>query len=98
MLQSIRAAGAKDQSPSPGSAEKYFSNLPFSPLCASASSGGAFWLRGQLPGCSVHLGDPVRYAARPGRFEPTLDAAFKALVLELPDENEQLGPTPRLGF
>lgn len=39
-------------------------------------SGGAFWLRGQLPGCSVHLGDPVRDAARPGRFDPTLDAAF----------------------
>jgi len=30
------------QSPSPGAAEKYLSNLPSSPLCASASSGESF--------------------------------------------------------
>src|SRR5690606_37906495 len=31
------------QSPSPGSGVKYFSNLPSSPLCSSASSGGSFF-------------------------------------------------------
>src|ERR1700761_7646476 len=36
-------AAALDQSPEPGFAEKYFSNLPSSPSCSLASAGASFF-------------------------------------------------------
>src|SRR5262245_46504661 len=44
-----------DQSPSPGSAEKYWSNLPSTPLNSSASSGVSFF--------EVRLGHSAEYLA-----------------------------------
>src|SRR3546814_9428351 len=60
-----------DQSPAPGSGEKYFSNLPSSPLCSSASSGVWSFLRDTLGHCaekvllsSSHFSSPLSVSGR----------------------------------
>src|ERR1700760_2842911 len=57
-------AAALDQSPEPGFAEKYFSNLPSSPSCSLASAGGFFfWLFfAQFWGFSAGAGEPLLQA------------------------------------
>src|SRR3546814_9733831 len=55
----------------PGSGEKYFSNLPSSPLCSSASSGVWSFLRDTLGHCaekvllsSSHFSSPLSVSGR----------------------------------
>ena len=87
-LRAVTRAARQAQSPSPGSGVKYFSNLPSSPLCSSASAGLSF-LRVMFGHCGGEIGVDLEPFLEPalgvgkdrlGRAFGLADAAVDALV------------------
>src|ERR1700754_4347319 len=71
VLGRFAASRETDQSPEPGSDEKYLSYLPSSPLCSSASAGVWSFLRVTLGHCaekvllsSSHFSRPLSVSGR----------------------------------